>query len=76
MSDTAGVAASTESVASGRLSASSVELQPLHVLTDVRLIVDGAGSGTEGSSFGSNCSSHALLNAQEPIQDPQQKMTI
>ncbi|KAK7111292.1 E3 ubiquitin-protein ligase MGRN1-like isoform X2 [Littorina saxatilis] len=78
LSDRQGMA-SSESVVSGTLSGqlSSPEMEPLHVNTDVRLMLtEVQGSGTEGSSFGSNCSSHALLNAGEPIEDREQKMTI
>ena len=70
---------SSESAGSGTLSGqlSGAEMEPLQINTDVRLMLaERPGSGTEGSSFGSNCSSHALLNAGETIEDGEQKMTI
>ncbi|XP_076459581.1 E3 ubiquitin-protein ligase MGRN1-like isoform X2 [Babylonia areolata] len=78
LSDTQGMM-SSESVVSGTLSGqlSSPEMEPLHVNTEVRLMMaEVPGSGTEGSSFGSNCSSHALLNSGDTTEDGEQKMTI
>ena len=70
---------SSESAGSGTLSGqlSGGEMDPLQVNVDGRLVLaQRPGSGTEGSSFGSNCSSHALLNAGDTIEDGEQKMTI
>ena len=78
MSDVHGMA-SSESAGSGTLSGqlSGAEMEPLQISTDVHLMLaERPGSGTEGSSFGSNCSSHALLNAGDTMEDGEQKMTI
>nr|KAG5703182.1 hypothetical protein BaRGS_027347 [Batillaria attramentaria] len=65
------------SVISGTLSGqvSPEEIEPLQI-TERLMLSDTPGSGTEGSSFGSNCSSHALLNHGEPVEDSERKMTI
>lgn len=76
LSDPQGMMSLEHSVISGTLSGqvSPEEIEALQITE--HMMPETPGSGTEGSSFGSNCSSHALLNHGETVVDSEHKMTI
>lgn len=66
---------SEQSVVSAMLSerVTPVELDPMQGGEHL-LLSDTAGSSTEGSSFGSHCSEHALLAQGELMEGPRKKI--
>lgn len=75
LSDPRGMMSSELSVVSGTLS-EQTNPEEMEVLqsSEHLILSDTPGSGTESSSFGSNCSSHALLTQGEG--EDQRKMAV